>query len=215
WRTCLGVVEQQIRALGYAPHALDGRGAIASKIGEDPNQRSARWRRTPKGRRVITIGTVFVGAAVVSEWNPSLSYWAYLVAALVGLAPLARRAFVAAIAGTPFSIEMLMSIATSGALVIGAAEEAAVVVFLFAVGELLESLAGGRARAGIRALMDLLPRVAQVQDGDRVREVPIERLSIGDVVLVRPGDRVPSDGEVIEGTSEVNEAPVTGESIPV
>ena len=214
-RTSLGVVEQKIRALGYAPHLLDGRGAIASKIGEGPNQRSARWWRTPKGRRVIAIGIVFVGAAVVSEWNPSLSYWAYLVAALVGLAPLARRAFVAAIAGTPFSIEMLMSIATSGAVVIGAAEEAAVVVFLFAVGEILENLAAGRARAGIRALMDLLPRVAQVQDGDRVREVPIERLSIGDVVVVRPGDRVPSDGEVIDGTSEVSEAPVTGEAMPV
>jgi Cd2+/Zn2+-exporting ATPase len=215
-RISLGAVEQQIRTLGYAPRVLDGRGGGATKAGEDPNQRSAgSWWRTPKGKRVAAVGAMLVGAAVVSGWDPSLSYWAYLVAALVGLAPLARRAFVAAIAGTPFSIEMLMSIATSGAVVIGAAEEAAVVVFLFAVGEFLENVAASRARAGIRGLMDLLPRVAQVQDGDQVREVPIERLSIGDVVLVRPGDRVPSDGEVTEGASEVSEAPVTGESIPV
>ncbi len=215
-RISLGAVEQQIRALGYAPHVLDGRAPVAAKTGEDPSQRATgSWWRTPKGKRVVAMGAMLVGAAVISGWDPSLSYWAYLVAALVGLAPVARRAFAAAVAGTPFSIEMLMSIATSGAVVIGAAEEAAVVVFLFAVGEFLENVAAGRARAGIRALMDLLPRMAQVHDGDQVREVPIERLSIGDVVLVRPGDRVPSDGEVIDGSSEVNEAPVTGESIPV
>ena len=78
--------------------------------------------------------------------------------------PFARRAFVGALAGTPFSIETLMTVAAAGAIAIGAAEEAAVVVFLFAVGELLETVAAGRARAGIKALIDLVPRVARREE---------------------------------------------------
>ena len=109
-----------------------------------------------------------------------------------------------------------MTVAALGAVAIGEAEEAAVVIFLFAVGELLETVAAGRARAGIEALIDLVPRTAQRQGGlSRCETVPVEELAIGDVVVVRPGDRVPSDGVVADGSSEVNEAPVTGESVPV
>jgi Cd2+/Zn2+-exporting ATPase len=108
-----------------------------------------------------------------------------------------------------------MTVAAAGAIIIGAAEEATVVIFLFAVGELLETFAAGRARAGIKALIDLAPRVARIERNGQVRELPVEQLQLGDIAVVRPGDRVPSDGEVIEGQSEVDEAPVTGESTPV
>jgi len=110
-----------------------------------------------------------------------------------------------------------MTVASLGALVIGEAEEAAVVIFLFAVGELLETVAAGKARAGIEALIDLVPRTARLQRAstDDIETVSVETLKIGDIVVVRPGDRVPSDGRVIDGASEVNEAPVTGESVPV
>jgi Zn2+/Cd2+-exporting ATPase len=212
-RNSLRAVEDRIRALGYAPHVLDGVGGVGSGNKHEEADANPWWRR-PKGRRVVIAGAALFAAAALSALEPALSYWAYVAAALVGAAPVARRAFVAAAAGTPFSIETLMTIAAGGAAAIGAAEEAAVVVFLFAVGELLENIAAGHARAGIRALMDLVPRVAQVQQGDEIREVPVELVSIGDVVLVRPGDRVSSDGEVIEGASQVNEAPVTGESVP-
>jgi Cd2+/Zn2+-exporting ATPase len=216
-RTSSAAVQQKIRALGYTPRLTDGDAARISseRIGDATAADARPWWQTPKGRRVIAIGTMFVGAFVVSMFVPSISYWAYVFAALIGLAPFARRAFTAAVSGTPFSIEMLMSIAAMGAVMIGAAEEATVVVFLFAIGELLENIAARRARAGIEALMDLVPRVALVERDGRPREVPIEHLSIGDVLLVRPGDRVPSDGEVIDGTSEVDEAPVTGESVAV
>jgi Cd2+/Zn2+-exporting ATPase len=117
--------------------------------------------------------------------------------------------------GTPFGIETLMSVAGLGAIAIGAVEEAAVVVFLFAVGEVLETVAAGHARAGIKALMALVPRTALVENEGGVREVPAESLDVGAVVLVRPGDHVPSDGEIIEGRSDIDEAPVTGESVPV
>jgi Cd2+/Zn2+-exporting ATPase len=109
-----------------------------------------------------------------------------------------------------------MSVAALGAVAIGAAQEAAVVVVLFAFGELLENVAAGRARAGIRALAGLIPRTARRENaGGSVEEIPADRLAIGDVVQIRPGDRVPCDGMIIEGTSALDESPVTGESAPV
>src|SRR5690606_2215692 len=120
-----------------------------------------------------------------------------------------------AMSGSPFTIETLMTVAALGAVAIGEAEEAAVVIFLFAVGELLETVAAGRARAGIEALIDLVPRAAFRERDGVVEKVAAEDLAVGDVVVVRPGDRVPSDGTVIDGVSEVDEAPVTGESVPV
>lgn len=109
-----------------------------------------------------------------------------------------------------------MTIAALGAVAIGKAEEAAVVIFLFAVGELLETIAAVHARAGIESLIDLIPRTARLlrDNSSEAVEVPVEDLIVGDLVVVRPGDRVPSDGKVIEGSSEVDEAPVTGEFVP-
>jgi len=114
----------------------------------------------------------------------------------------------------PFTIEMLMTIAATGALVINAAEEAALVVFLFAVGEVLEGVAANKARDGIRALARLVPKTALLEIGGRTRVIPADQLQVDQIVLVRPGDRVPADGEVIEGTSGVDESAVTGESVP-
>jgi Cd2+/Zn2+-exporting ATPase len=116
--------------------------------------------------------------------------------------------------GQPFTIESLMAVAATGALFIGAAEEAALVVFLFAVGEVLEGVAAGKARDGIRALAALVPKTALLEVGGATREVPAASLRVGQTVLVRPGDRIPADGEIAEGTSGVDESPVTGESMP-
>lgn len=134
---------------------------------------------------------------------------------LVGLIPIARRAFMAARAGTPFSIEMLMTIAAVGALIINATEEAAAVVFLFLVGELLEGVAAGKARDSIKSLTNLVPKTALLEEGGKTREVPAEVLAVGSIILVRPGDRISADGVIMSGESSVDEAPVTGESVPV
>lgn len=213
-RTPRHAIEARIKALGYAP--VDPSGPIASAL-RDNNRDTMEiaWWSSPKGRLVIGSAALLTLAFVVSHVEPNWSSWAYIAATLVGLVPIGRRALAGAMSGTPFSIEMLMSIAAIGAVAIGAAEEAAVVVFLFAVGELLEGIAAGRARAGIKALIDIIPRTALRQCGLSVKTVPVEALAIGDTVIVRPGDRMPSDGIVIEGMSEVNEAPVTGESVPV
>ncbi|MCR4524461.1 heavy metal translocating P-type ATPase [Bosea sp. 47.2.35] len=174
----------------------------------------ASWYQTGKGRLVIATG-LFLGAAYAAGliW-PGIGHWAFIVACVVGVAPVAKRAFAAARAGIPFTIEMLMTIAAIGALFIGAAEEAALVVFLFAVGEVLEGVAADRARASIRALGDLVPKTAIIEENGSTRQVDATSLRIGQTVLVRPGDRIPADGEITDGTSGIDESPVTGESMP-
>ncbi len=208
----LDVALATIRKLGYRPTLIPHHRAAASRESE---QEEAAWWTSRKARLTAGVGLLLVAAFLISLFIPGLSNAAYIVAALISVVPFAWRAFVAARAGSPFSIETLMTVAALGAIAIGAAEEAAVVVFLFAVGELLENVAAGRARAGIKALIDLVPRTARLEEQGQLREVPADQLQVGQVVVVRPGDRVPSDGEVIEGESELDEASVTGESVPV
>ncbi len=172
------------------------------------------WWRSRKTSLTLATGLALVLAFVVTKIMPTIASYAFPIAMLVGLVPVARRAILAAGAGTPFSIEMLMTIAAVGAVVIGAGEEGAAVVFLFLVGEMLEGVAAGRARASIRGLTTLVPKTARVESGGEVREVSADRLQIGDALLVRPGDRLAADGEIIDGESAVDEAPVTGESVP-
>ncbi|CAN1723699.1 Zinc/cadmium/lead-transporting P-type ATPase [Hyphomicrobium sp. 1Nfss2.1] len=206
------VIEDKIRSLGYTPRPL----AVEETNSTPSRERADRpWWQTRKGKLVLVSAALLAGAAIVAWIAPDLSFFAYLAAAVIGLVPIARRALAGAMSGTLFSIETLMSVAAAGAILIGATEEAAVVIFLFAVGELLENVAAGRARAGIQALIGLVPRIAQVEQNGEVRKVSVEQLRVGDVAVVRPGDRVPSDGKIIEGTSELDESPVTGESVPV
>ena len=173
------------------------------------------WHQTAKGRLVILTGTLLALAWTVELLTSSeVGYWAFVAACLIGVVPIAKRAFEALRMGQPFTIEGLMTIAAGGALLIGAAEEAALVVFLFAVGEVLEGVAAGKARQGIRALANLVPKTALLEEAGQTRTVPADSLEIGQAVLVRPGDRIPADGEIIEGTSGVDESPVTGESVP-
>ena len=193
----------------------DGHGA-PGHIHNDPADRGKRWYETGKGRLVIGTGLLLCAAwAVKLLASEDIANWAFIAACLIGVAPVARRAFSALQAGMPFTIEMLMTIAAVGALFIGAAEEAALVVFLFAVGEVLEGVAANKARDGIRALANLIPKTALVEENGTTREVAADTLRIGQRVLVRPGDRIPADGEIVEGTSGVDDSPVTGESMPV
>lgn len=173
------------------------------------------WMKTSKGRLVIGTGALLAAAwACRLVFSAEVAHWAFVLATLVGIVPVAQRAFAMAQARMPFTIEMLMTIAAGGALIIGEPEEAALVVFLFAVGELLEGVSAGKARDSIRALSKLVPKTARLEVGGKTREVSAEKLQVGQVVQVRPGDRVPCDGEVIDGTSGVDESPVTGESVP-
>ncbi|RAH39020.1 heavy metal translocating P-type ATPase [Halomonas sp. SL1] len=182
--------------------------------GDDASPR--RWHATAKGRLVLATG-VALGVATLLRFTvgTEVAHWAFLAACLIGLAPVARRAVSAARVGMPFTIEMLMTLAAGGALIIGAAEEAAMVVLLFAIGEILEGVAADRARSGIRALADLVPREARLEVAPgETRTVDAAHLAVGQVVVVRPGDRIPADATILEGRSSIDESPVTGESVP-
>ena len=183
-------------------------------VHDDPADRGKRWYQTAKGKLVIFTALLLGAAWIIEYLQPEFGKWAFIAACLIGVAPVAKRAFAALRMGQPFTIESLMTIAAIGALFINAAEEAALVVFLFAVGEVLEGVAAGKARDGIRALANLVPKTAQLVTGETTREVPAASLTVGQTVLVRPGDRIPADGEITDGTSGVDESPVTGESMP-
>ena len=114
-----------------------------------------------------------------------------------------------------FEIDFLMLVAAAGAAALGKFEEGALLLALFSVGHALEGYAMGRARRAIEALADLSPKTAVVRDDNGERTVPVEELKVGDVVVVKPNERIAADGFVIAGTSSVNQAPLTGESIPV
>jgi len=195
-------------AADFHPHAHPPAHAHA-----DPAE--APWWRGRKAVLTLAAGAALAAATLLGLLVPETEGWAFPLALMVGLVPVARRALAAARAGTPFSIETLMTVAAVGALVIGAVEEAATVLVLFLVGELLEGVAAGRARAGIRGLTALVPDTALLeQDGVAPQAVPAAGLAVGSVILVRPGDRVAADGIVLSGSSAVDESPVTGESVP-
>ena len=239
-------VERQVVALGYRPSRLAGAPLQApaaagshgsgepvlgpamgdpsstkpdvrgSAHGDGQPEAAMPWWRNGKARLVLALGALVGAAWALSLVVPREAYWIYLAATVLAVVPFGRRAIALARAGTPFSIELLMCVAALGAVVIGAAQEAAVVVLLFAVGELLETVAAGRARAGIQALTGLIPRTARLEAEDgAIKEVPADQLAIGNIVQIRPGDRVPCDGVIIDGSSALDESPVTGESVPV
>ncbi|TWT24650.1 heavy metal translocating P-type ATPase [Planomicrobium sp. CPCC 101110] len=114
-----------------------------------------------------------------------------------------------------FDMKTLMTIAIIGAVIIGEWREGAVVVFLFAVSEALESFSMNKARQSIRGLMDLAPARALIQRNGELLELDTEEIEIGDVLIVKPGQKIAMDGTVQRGASSVNQAAITGESIPV
>lgn len=172
------------------------------------------WWRSSKARLVFSCAIALLAAYGAEYVVPGLGQWPFLAALLIGLVPIARHAWAGARAGSPFSIETLMSISAIGAVIIGATEEAAMVVLLFMIGELLEGFAAGRARAGISELTRLVPDTALKEVDGALRETPAGALVPGDIITVRPGDRIAADGIILDGDSAIDEAPVTGESVP-
>lgn len=198
-------------------HVHDHAPAAKSSLkmhGHDQGLVEGAWWASRKARLTIACGLALVFAFGLAKIYPPAASWAYIAAMAVGLVPIARRALAAAVNGMPFTIETLMTVAAVGAVIIDAGEEAAAVVFLFLVGEWLEGVAAGRARASIKALATLVPKTAFLEEQGRISEVPAESLAVGATILVRPGDRVPADGTILSGETAIDESPVTGESVP-
>lgn len=160
------------------------------------------------GGAIVLVG--FVGQ--LAELNAAAFY---LIGMLVTLYPIAKSGLNALFINRRFNINLLMSIAALGAIVLGEYLESATVIFLFAMGEALEGYTAERARRSIRSLMQLRPpRATRLRDG-KEEDVPVEALAVDDVLLIKPGERIPMDGEILSGHSDVDQAPITGESLPV
>ncbi|MGM0558924.1 MAG: heavy metal translocating P-type ATPase [Myxococcota bacterium] len=144
-----------------------------------------------------------------------LSVGLYVAALPVGGYYFGREALEELIFEREVGIELLMSVAAVTAAVMGEPGEAAMLVFLYSISEAIEGYTGEKTRSAVRELMELAPNKARVRrDGEEV-EVPVEDVEVGEVFVVRPGEAMATDGVVVSGTSSVNEAPVTGESMPV
>ena len=164
------------------------------------------------GSIMAALGSEGLGLDHQTPWRSVALYSAAILAALRYVAP---KAWFALRRLRP-DMNALMTIAVIGAIIIGEWFEAATVSFLFAVSLTLESWSVGRARRAIAALMDLTPPVAHLRHPDGSEEtVTPDKVAIGAVVVVKPGERVPLDGRVIRGESAINQAPITGESMPV
>jgi Zn2+/Cd2+-exporting ATPase len=170
-----------------------------------------------RARFWLTVGSgvaLMAGLAAAALDRPLAAALCYVAGALVGGVYPARRA-VTALRTRTVDINVLMVIAVAGALGLGEWFEASSVVFLFALAQWLEARTLERARQAIRALVDLTPRDAIVKRNGVEQRAPVDAIAVGDVVVVRPGDKVPLDGTIIAGHSDINEAPMTGESLPV
>ena len=139
----------------------------------------------------------------------------YALAMLVAIKPIAESGIMALRINREFNINMLMTIAAVGSLFLGEFLEAATVIFLFAIGEALEGYTADRARDSLRSLIALKPPTAHRIAGDEIEIVPVEALNVGDLIRVLPGEGIPMDGLVTAGRSAVDQAHITGESLPL
>ena len=185
-------------------------GTTPAAIGDEP-----KASRFGEYGPLLLLSALMVLSWVLDLFNPRLGEIAFIATTLVGLVPIASKALRLIRSGTPFAIETLMSVAAIGALFIGATAEAAMVLLLFMVGELLESYAANRARRGVKALMELVPEDALLIQGSVRKRVPVASLRPGDVIEIAPGGRLPADAELLNPFASFDESALTGESVPV
>lgn len=178
------------------------------------------WRRLLSRRR--DLNTALAGLVIAAAFLTSLlsaPAWVtnglYSLGIAIGGYYVARAGWFGLVRTHSLDMNALMALAAVGAMIIGEFAEGAMVILLFSVGNTLEGYTVDRARNAIRSLMSLAPkRAIKLADGQQ-QEVPVEQLRVGDRILVRADERVPVDGRVEQGQSAVNQAPVTGESVPV
>ncbi len=167
---------------------------------------------------LVGVSGLFTGIGIALQWlGLKETFWpdvAFAIAIIAGGAlvfPKALRSL------KTFSLDMnvLMTVAIAGAVAIGEHAEGAAVVFLFSLSELLESWSVGRARRAVQALMQLAPDTALVSRDGNVREVSASKVAVGETIFVKSGQKVPLDGTILKGSSAIDQAPITGESMPV
>ena len=196
---------ERLRSLGYPP------------------RKHPREQRLPKPwENAKVIKSAVSGLLLFLGWLASrapatavASLPLYVVAILVGGYFFGREAIEELGIEREIGIELLMSVAAVVAAILGQPAEGATLVFLYSISEAPEGYTEEKTRSAIKALMALAPKVALVRREGREIEIPVEELRVGDVFIARPGELMATDGEILNGASSVNEAPVTGESVPV
>ncbi|CAM5457653.1 MULTISPECIES: cation-translocating P-type ATPase [Leifsonia] len=191
-------------------------GSQLEHVDLDDDDDDRPWYRSPSVLIPIASGVAFV-AGLVCEWTGAQTaglvlFWIGLLLGAYTFVPGAlRRLFTKGKIG----ISLLMTISATGAVILGYVEEAAALAFLYSIAEALEDKAMDRARAGLRALLKLVPDTALVKRGEATAEVEAKTLRVGDILVVRPGERIATDGIVRAGRSSLDTSAITGESIPV
>jgi Cd2+/Zn2+-exporting ATPase len=222
-RLSADVMGQRLR-VAYDGARLDT-SAIVEAVGEtgmrawlEHEEPTARLTGSTRGRFYLVVASGATLVAGVALDAVSVSAWLvvplFLASAITGGIHTARRALAAA-RGRSLDINVLMLIAVVGALALNQWAEAATVIFLFALAQFLETRSMERARHAVRSLMDLAPGAASIRDASGERRVKVDDVPLGATIVIRPGEKIPLDGVITAGESEVNQAPITGESIPV
>ena len=199
-------------------HAGDGHDHSEAKATGDPHAHGGVFGSNTEVIFAVSSGVALALGFGLERLAPGVPAWLplclYLVAYGFGGFFTFREAF-ENLRNKRFELDTLMLVAAAGAAALGAWAEGALLLFLFSIGHALEHYAMGRAKRAIEALADLAPRTAHVRRGDEVVEVPVEEVEVGDTIVVRPNERLPADGFVVVGATSINQAPVTGESMPV
>lgn len=211
-----GQLMESIRRLGVS---------VAPSYAEPAPARQAEPAGQPRpwltAQRLEAIFTLITLLAMVAGWLagqfaalPVLVTVCYVIAYAAGGA-FGLKAGLESLRERTIDVDLLMVLAALGAAIVGAPFEGAMLLFLFSLSNVLQDFAIGRTRNAIRALMKLRPDQALVRRGSRLVTLPVEQIVIGDRFVLRPGDRIPLDGVVVEGESTVDQSPITGESMPV
>ncbi len=204
----VAAIVQAVKQAGYQAERL-------SAGPRRPETKAAWW--TNRRTQATIISGLILGLATVLEWlsySDTVLIPLYIAAAVIGGYSAAKSGLYGLRSFT-FDMNFLMTVAVIGAAAIGEWSEGATVAFLFSFGNTLQTYTMDKTRQSIRALMELAPPEALVRRNGEEERLPVEEIMIGDLIIVKPGERIAMDGTVISGLSAVNQATITGESLPV
>ncbi len=173
------------------------------------------WWRDLRILSLIACGVFTLVAFVLEKTGIELASTILYAIAVISGGYYPARMGLAALRTLTLNIRTLMVSGAIGAIFLGLWEEAAILVFIYSLGDILEAYAVDRARGALRALMELMPKEATVRRNGEELTLPVEEIRLGETIIIKPGERIPLDGRVVSGSSAVDEAPITGEPIPV
>ncbi|GED13453.1 heavy metal translocating P-type ATPase [Aneurinibacillus migulanus] len=184
-----------------------------------PDLKQAEWKQTlqrhAEGIAAMACGVLTFGAWMLQDSGMAWTFVLYVLAYCVGGYVKAKEGLVTLYKERELDVNLLMLLAAAGAASIGYWFEGAILIFIFSLSGALENYTMKRSSKDIASLMDIKPETALLYKDGKESQIKIEELNIGDFVIVKPGERIPADGIVREGVSSVNQASITGESIPV